>query len=297
MTAESGSPASSSPDPSSSAPSPAPAAGPRRTALVTGASAGIGVELARVFAAEGFDLVLTARRRERLDLLAHELERRHGVRARVLAEDLADPEAPQRIARALEAEAVRVDVLVNNAGYGLGKPFTRTTWREQADFLEVLLRSVVQLTHLFLPGMLERGWGRVLNVSSVAAFAPERPGDLYAPVKTFMVRFSKSVAREVAGAGVHVTAVCPGFTYSEFHDVLGVRAEVGKLPKWMWMDAATVARQGYEAVMRGDEVYVNGAWNRFVVAACQVLPAWLIRALSPAAALRRKAFQVRRGDG
>ncbi len=287
-------PASPSPHPSSSGSPPSPGAGPRRTALVTGASAGIGVELARVFAAGGFDLVLTARRRERMDPLAAELSARHGVRVRVLAEDLADPEAPQRIARALDAEGIRVDVLVNNAGYGLGKPFTRTTWREQADFLEVLLRSVVQLTHLFLPGMLERGWGRILNVSSVAAFAPERPGDLYAPVKTFMIRFSKSVAREVAGAGVHVTAVCPGFTYTEFHDVLGVRAEVGKLPKWMWMDAATVARQGYEAVMRGDEVYVNGIWNRFVVAACQVLPAWLIRALSPAAALRRRAFEARR---
>lgn len=266
---------------------------PRRTALVTGASAGIGAELARVLAAEGFDLVLTARRRERLDLLANDLERGYRIRARVIAEDLADPEAPQRIERRLAAEGIRVDVLVNNAGYGLGKPFTRTTWQEQSDFLEVLLRSVVQLTHLFLPGMLERGWGRVLNVSSVAAFAPERPGDLYAPVKTFMVRFSKSVAREVAGAGVHVTAVCPGFTYSEFHDVLGVRAEVGKLPKWMWMDAATVARQAYDAVMRGDEVYVNGFWNRFVVVACRVLPAWLIRAVSPAAALRRKAFQAR----
>ena len=269
---------------------------PRRTALITGASAGIGTELARVFAAEGYDLVLTSRRRERMDLLANDLEKRHGIRVRVLAEDLADPAAPARLERMLAAEGVAVDVLVNNAGYGLGKPFTRTTWPQQSDFLEVLLRSVVQLTHLFLPGMVERGWGRILNVSSVAAFAPERPGDLYAPVKTFVVRFSKSVAREVAGAGVHVTALCPGFTYSEFHDVLGVRAEVGKLPKWMWMDAATVARQGYDAVMRGDEVYVNGAWNRIVVAACQVLPAWFIRAVSPAAALRRKAFEGRRGS-
>lgn len=267
---------------------------PRRTALITGASAGIGTELARVFAAEGYDLVLTARRRERLDLLAREVEKRHGVRVHVLAEDLADPAAPQRIERTLTAQGIRVDVLVNNAGYGLGAPFTRTTWPQQADFLEVLLRSVVQMTHLFLPGMVERGWGRILNVSSVAAYAPERPGDLYAPVKTFVVRFSKSVAREVSGAGVHVTALCPGFTYSEFHDVLGVRAEVGKLPKWMWMDAATVARQGFDAVMRGDEVYVNGVWNRFVVTACRVLPGWFIRAVSPAAALRRKAFQARR---
>ena len=266
----------------------------RRTALITGASAGIGTELARIFAAEGYDLVLTARRRERLDLLANEVEKRYGVRARAIAEDLADPGAPARMERTLSAEGIVVDVLVNNAGYGLGKPFTRTTWEQQADFLEVLLRSVVQLTHLFLPGMIERGWGRILNVSSVAAYAPERPGDLYAPVKTFVVRFSKSVAREVAGAGVHVTALCPGFTYSEFHDVLGVRDQVGKLPKWMWMDARTVARQGYDAVMRGDEVYVNGVWNRFVVAACQVLPAWFIRAVSPAAALRRKGFEARR---
>jgi short-subunit dehydrogenase len=262
--------------------------------LVTGASAGIGRELARVFAAEGFDLALVARRRERLEELARELRAAHGATARVLAEDLADPAAPERIAASLAAEGVAVDALVNNAGYGLGKPFTRATWREEADFLQVLLTSVVHLAHLFVPGMIERRWGRVLNVASVAAFAPERPGDLYAPVKTFVVRFSRSLALELQGTGVHVTALCPGFTYSEFHDVLGIRAEVSKTPKWMWMDAATVARQSYDAVMRGDALCVNGWANRLVVTACHVLPASVIRALSPSAALRRKGFQARR---
>lgn len=269
----------------------------RRTVLITGASAGIGRELARVFAREGFDLVLVARRRERLEELAAELERDAGAKSRVLVEDLADPAAPERIAAALAREGVVVDALVNNAGYGLGQPFTRATWKQEADFLQVLLTSLVQLTHLFVPGMLQRKWGRVLNVSSVAAFAPERPGDLYAPVKTFVVRFSKSLALEVEGTGVHVTVLCPGFTYSEFHDVLGIRAEVSKTPKWMWMDAPTVARQGFDAVTRGDAVCVNGLANRLVVLACRILPMSLIRAVSPSAALRRKAFQARGASG
>ena len=269
--------------------------GSRRTALITGASAGIGRELARVFAREGFDLVLVARRRERLDELAAELERNTAAKSRVLVEDLADPAAPARIAAMLAHEGIVIDALVNNAGYGLGQPFTRATWPQEAAFLQVLLTSLVQLTHLFVPGMIERKWGRVLNVSSVAAFAPERPGDMYAPVKTFVVRFSKSLALEVEGTGVHVTVLCPGFTYSEFHDVLGIRAEVSKTPKWMWMDAVTVARQGYDAVMRGDAVCVNGLANKIVVALCRILPSSVIRAVSPSAALRRKAFQARKG--
>ncbi len=263
-----------------------------RTALITGASAGIGAEFARVFAAEGFDLVLVARRSERMDVLANELEKRDGARVRVLAEDLADPGAPERIARTLRGEGIVVDALVNNAGYGLGAPFSRTTWKQQQDFLQVMLTSVVELTHLFLPGMLERTYGRILNMASVAAFAPERPGDMYAPVKTFVVRFSKSLALESAGRGVHVTALCPGYTYTEFHDVLGIRKEVSKTPKIMWRDASVVAREGYEAVMKGQVVKVNGLANQVIATLCQVLPPPVIRALSPAAAMRRKAFQA-----
>jgi short-subunit dehydrogenase len=263
-----------------------------RTALITGASAGIGSELARVFSAEGFDLVLVARRRERLDALAQELQQRDGSRVRVMAEDLADLGAPERIEGALRAEGVDVDVLVNNAGYGLGVPFSKTTWQQQADFLQVMLTSLVQLTHLFLPGMLQRKYGRILNVASVAAYAPERPGDVYAPIKTFVVRFSKSLSLEMEGRGVHVTALCPGYTYTEFHDVLGVRAEVSKTPKVMWRSASVVAREGYDAVMRGQAVKVNGFANQAIVALCQILPDAVIRMLSPAAAMRRKAFQA-----
>jgi short-subunit dehydrogenase len=266
-----------------------------RTALITGASAGIGAELARVFSAEGFDLVLVARRRERLDTLAIELEKRDGSRVRTLGEDLSDPSAPDRIARTLQSEGIVIDALVNNAGYGLGAPFSRTTWKQQQDFLQVLLTSVVQLTHLFLPGMLERRWGRILNVASIAAFAPERPGDMYAPVRTFVVRFSRSLALESMGRGVHVTALCPGYTYTEFHDVLGIRKEVSKTPKIMWREASVVAREGYDAVMKGQVVKVNGLANQVIAVLCQVLPPPVIRAFSPAAAMRRKAFQAHVG--
>jgi short-subunit dehydrogenase len=120
---------------------------------------------------------------------------------------------------------------------------------------------------------------------------------VYAPVKTFVVRFSRSLALEARGTGVHVTALCPGFTYSEFHDVLGVRAEVSKVPRWMWRDAGVVAREGYDAVMKGQVVKVNGFANELVRFLCWLLPAGAIRAISPAAALKRKAMQARGGEG
>ena len=143
----------------------------RRTALVTGASAGIGAAIARELGRRGFDLVLTARRRERLETLADEL-RGGSVEARVVVADLADPDAPDLLADTLAADGVAVDVLVNNAGYGLAEDFTRSEWASQDEFLRVMLTSVMHLTHRFVPPMRERGWGRVLNVASVAAYAP-----------------------------------------------------------------------------------------------------------------------------
>lgn len=259
-----------------------------RTALVTGASAGIGAEIARELGARGFHLVLTARRSDRLEVLASEIKSKHDVEVLVIPADLADRDAPERLRDELRRRNVSVDVLVNNAGYGINNSFTKTDWTTQADFLQVLLTSVVHLTHLFLGPMKERGWGRILNVASVAGFIPERPGDLYCPVKTFVIRFSRAVDLELRSTGVSVTALCPGFTYTEFHDVMGTRDRVRRLPKWMWLDSATVARQGVDAMLQGKAVHVNGGWNRLVVFLSWLLPSGLIRALAPKGALQER---------
>jgi short-subunit dehydrogenase len=259
-----------------------------RTALITGASAGIGKALAERFADRGFDLVLVARRQQRLEELAEGIRARHGRTVRVMAGDLADPATPERLFEALTSEGVEIDALVNNAGYGVLDPYTRTSWEEQAAALQVMATSVAQLCHLVLPGMKERGYGRILNVSSLAAYTPEVPGNLYGATKVFVVRMTRSLQLELVGTGVQLTALCPGFTVSEFHDVLGNRAAVSRLPKFMWMDAESVAHQGYEAVMRGQTVCVPGRINQVLSLAFAAMPEALLDAVATRLAVMRR---------
>ncbi len=260
----------------------------RRTALVTGASAGIGTAFARLLAAEGFDLVLVARRKQRLEELAKELHEQAGVEAHVLPADLADPGAPRAVYRELSSRGVAPDILVNNAGYGLRKGFVEASWQEHADFLQVMTTSLTELCHLFVPGMQERGWGRIVNVASVAAFSPQGPGNLYGCVKGFVVDFSEALALELGGSGVNVCALCPGFTLTEFHDVIGMRAEIDALPGFMVMSADVVARQGWEAVSRGQTVFINGWLYRAIVSVCRHAPPSLLRAIARRSVLRPK---------
>lgn len=245
----------------------------RTHALVTGASAGIGMAFARALAARGVDLVLTARRRERLDALADELRAAHGVDVQVMPCDLADPAAPADLQARIDRAGLAIGMLVNNAGYGLTGYFVSQPWAAQATFLQVLMTAPTELCHRFLPGMRERGHGRIINVSSLAGHVPGSSGQtLYAGAKTYLIKLSQSLTLEYAHEGVHVCALCPGFTWSEFHDVTGSRALVSKLPKWMWMDADTVVREGLEAVERGDAVYVNGRINRIIKTVFKLLP-------------------------
>jgi short-subunit dehydrogenase len=251
----------------------APREGEGRTVVVTGASAGIGAAFARQFAREGFRCVLVARRRDRLELLARELQEQHRVEAVPLTADLSEPDAPRRIADTLAAQGLAVDALVNNAGYGVPGSFRSASWRTHADFLQVLVTSVAHLTHLLEPGMTERRYGRILNVASVAGLLPGSAGHtLYGASKAFIIKFSESLALEHAGDNVHVTAVCPGLTYSEFHDVTGTRALVSRLPRFVWMDADTVARQGYRAVMEGRPLLVNGPVNTALSSVMRLVP-------------------------
>jgi uncharacterized protein len=245
------------------------------TALVTGASAGIGKAFAEQLGAAGLDLVLVARRKDRLEQLAGEIGKSAGVRVDVIAADLTDPGAPERILRELPRPA---DVLINNAGYGIPERFVEVPWERQAAFVQVMVTAMAHLTHLVLPGMLERRYGRIAQVASIAGLAPGAPTNtLYAASKAFLVRFTESLSAELHGTGVHVTAVCPGFTRSEFHDVMGTRGTMSQVPEIAWQTSEDVAREGLAALERGDAVYVTGRLNRFVTAALRHLPQQLVR--------------------
>lgn len=261
-----------------------------RRGLVTGASSGIGLAFAHVLAANKYDLILTARRLERLESLAAELRTRHNVAVRVLAEDLADPRAPERLCGTIARESLTVDMLVNNAGFGVPGRYAGTTWQQQRDFLQVLVVSLTELTHHLLPGMIERRWGRIINVASLAGLLPGVAGHtLYAASKSFVISFSESLALEGAPYGINVTATCPGFTMSEFHDVTGTREQVSRMPAFMWLDAETVARGSYEAVMSGTAVYVPGRVNRSLAFLAKVLPRRVVSGL-----MKRNASKFRR---
>ena len=250
----------------------------RHTALITGASAGIGEAFARVFAAEGFDVILTARREENLIKLANEIESRYEVSAYVIVEDLSDPAAPERLMKEIKSRGLDVDALVNNAGYGVNQTFEEADWKTHLDFMQVLSTSLMHLSHLALPHMRKQKFGWVINVASLAGYLPGMQGGatLYTPVKAFVVRYSQALWTEMRGTGVHVTAVCPGFTYSEFHEAMGTKDTRDKTPNLMWMDAETVARQGFEAVMVDKPVIINGWINKSLAVLARILPEQLI---------------------
>jgi short-subunit dehydrogenase len=253
----------------------------RKTALITGASSGIGEAFADVFAAEGYDLVITARREDRLRLVAERLEQRYGGRVHVIVSDLARRDAVERLCAEIAALGVHVDALVNNAGYGVPGVYSASPWTRHDEFVQVLVTSVAELTYRLVPAMVERGYGRIINVASLAGLVPAPAGHtLYGAAKAFVIKFSEALAHEVRPSGVHVTALCPGFTISEFHDVTGTRAQMKRLPPWLWLDAATVARQGFDAVMAGTPIYVNGRVNRTIAMMVRFIPQWLVRSVS-----------------
>ncbi len=246
---------------------------PRPLSLVTGASSGIGAAFARQLAALGHDLVLTARRVDRLEALAAELRERHAAQTTVLPHDLAEPTAAQTLCDELERRGRQVDWLINNAGYGVPGTFVANDWATHADFLQVLLAAPTELAWRLLPGMRQRGHGRIINVASLAGHVPGPAGHtLYAASKAYLIKFSQSLALENHAAGVNVCALCPGFTWSEFHDVTGTRDKMNRLPGFMWLSAEEVVRQGIAAVERGDAVYIPGRVNRTIKTLVQLLP-------------------------
>jgi len=246
----------------------------RRLCLVTGASAGIGAAFARKFAREGWDLALTARRADRLGELATELKDAHGASCLAIPADLSDPAAPQAILASIDAAGRVVDGLVNNAGFGLRGTFASTQWEEQARFLQIMATAPTELCHRVLPGMRERYFGRIINISSVTGHVPATAGHtLYAPVKHYLIRLSEALNAENAGTNVHVSAVSPGFTLSEFHDANGMREIVStRLPKSVWQTSDQVADIGFQACEANVPVRVCGTMNKVMVAFVKMLP-------------------------
>ena len=238
-------------------------------ALITGASSGIGYELAKLFAADHFNLVLVARTEARLNQVAEELRGRHGIEARVLACDLSSIAAPQQIFDALRDTPI--SILVNNAGFGVHGPFAATDLRAQTDLMQVNMTALMQLTHLFLQPMLARRSGRILNVASTAAFQPGPTINVYFASKAFVYSFSYALAEELAGTGVTVTTLCPGTTRTEFF----ARAHFSPRRNPLIMDADKVARIGYRGLMQGKRVVIPGVMNRIVSAVAKRMPARL----------------------
>jgi len=252
----------------------------RKTVLITGASSGIGAAFAEVFAAKGFDLILTARRGERLRALADRLGQSHQVRAHVIVSDLSDPREPARLCTEIASRGLVVDVLVNNAGYGVPGTYLDSPWETHHAMVQVMVVALAELTHRLLPGMIERRYGRVINVASLAGLVPAPAGHtLYAASKALVVRFSEALSGEVSQFGVKVTALCPGFTYSEFHDVTGTREKVSKLPAWLWIDADSVARFGYDAVMAGTPIAIPGRVSRAIAVLVRIVPMSIVNAV------------------
>jgi hypothetical protein len=237
----------------------------RTAAVVTGASAGLGLELARLFAKDGHDVVLVARRRERLDALARELEAAHGVAARVIAADLADPAAPPRIFEETRAAGAEVEFLVNNAGFGTNGPFAETDARRELDLIEVNVCALAHLTRLFLPAMIARRRGRVLNIGSTAGFMAGPYMATYFASKAFVLSFTEALAIELRGSGVTATVSCPGPVATEFAAVAGTD-KTALFKSGGVASAASVALHAYRCMRAGRTIALPGLRNKLIVA-------------------------------
>lgn len=241
-------------------------------ALITGASAGIGQAFARLLAEQGYRLVIVARREERLRELAGELEHAFGVSVTPLTADLADPNAPSELARQLDELDIRPEVLVNNAGFSIREGFLEADWSTHAREIQVMMTAVTELCHRLAPAMRERGRGYIINLSSLAAFAPTAPGLLYTGIKSYVLHASQAMDMELKPHGIHVTALCPGFTWSEFHDVMGNRERMNRLPGLLWTTAEEVAAAGYHDVRAGKPVSVPGRVNKMLSGVSRWMP-------------------------
>lgn len=243
------------------------------TALITGASTGIGYELSKCFAADRHNLILIARQEAKLRHVAAELSGQFGVSAKVIVADLAKPDAPQTIADEIRQDSLQVDYLVNNAGFGLGGKFSETELAAELEMMQVNMMALVQLSKLFLPAMVARGSGKIMNVASTAAFQPGSLMAVYYATKAFVLSFTEAIANELSGTGVTVTALCPGPTRSEFQQrahIENTRLVKGKFMGMM--TAETVAQIGYRGFLQGKRLVIPGLLNKVGVQSVRLSP-------------------------
>lgn len=250
------------------------------TALITGASAGIGRELAYVFAEHGHDLILVARSSDKLEDLADELRRRYGRAVDVVVMDLGLAGAARRLYDDLASRGLQVEIVVNNAGVGVFKPFGETDSGDLTQMIQLNVMATTELTRLFVPEMVERGHGRILNVASVAAFAPTPLCSVYGATKAFVLSLTEALSEELSGSGVSVSALCPGVVDTEMArgagDTLG---HPDAVPSFLMLDPHQVAREGYQACMDGEVIHINGFTYGAAVQWMRVQPRWFVRRL------------------
>ncbi len=251
-----------------------------RAALVTGASSGLGEEFARLFAADGIDLVLVARRRDRLETLAGELRAARKISVQVVTADLSVPGEVERVVREVQALPLEIEFLVNNAGLGNVGPFATSTLEKQLVMVDVNIRALVRLTHEFLPGMLARKRGRVLNIGSTAGLQPGPFGAVYYATKAFVNSFTEALSHELKGTGVTATVSLPGATATEFASVAGSGST--RLFKSGVMSSTEVAGDAYRAMNRGTPFVVHGFMNRMLAFSIRLGPRSVVRSIAAA---------------
>ncbi len=235
-----------------------------RYALVTGASAGLGAEFAKQLAQKGLNLLLVARRGDRLQALAASLSQDFGVTVKTLVADLSEPNAPLLIEKYCHDNNLQIDWLINNAGVAGPDLLKDRDWPEQQAFFQLMMLSVVELCHRFVPGMAARKFGRVVNVASVAGRIPRSGGCNYGPSKAYLVAVSEELNLTVAGQGVHVSALCPGFTHTDFHETAGLNDMKAGMPRWLWYGADTVVSDAIRGADVGKPVVVSGRLYRWL---------------------------------
>ena len=245
-----------------------------KNALITGASSGIGKDIAYIMAEKGINLVLLARREEALIKIKKDLESNFKIRVTVISSDLSQVSEYKKIHDECKRNDFMPDFLVNNAGYGTLDSFHKISYEDHIKFINVLSTSVVSLTQLFIQNMLDNGFGRIINIASLAGFAPaSNSGGMYTAVKSMVIKHSEGVHKEYRDKNIFCCAVCPGFTHTEFHDQMGDFKS--SIPSFMWMDSKTVAEQAFNETMKGKDLFINGGVNKFLAFLMWLTPKWL----------------------
>jgi short-subunit dehydrogenase len=241
-----------------------------KNALITGASSGIGYEIAKLFAGDKCNLILVARRENKLKQLAREMESQYNTKTLIFCKDLSIPDSAQEIYDFIKQNDISVDYLVNNAGFIVYGSFSETDWTKEMQEIQVNLVALTQLTKLFLPEMLSRNSGKIMNIGSTGSFCPGPLNAVYSATKSYVLSLSEAIAEEIKGSGVTITTLCPGATKTEFAE----RANIGRtlIHTFGAMEAGRVAEIGYKALMRGKRIVVPGTFNKMMIFSIRFAP-------------------------